>query len=91
MSKILNCISFYAGKLRCVYLTVTHVCQGFATLVQQAQVSVLHVVRVAGWIQLVRVAAGRAAHTLVLQTRVACRIRKTHTPLWDAPETASMK
>lgn len=74
-----------------MYLTVTHVCQGFAVLVQQTQVGVLHVVRVASWIQLVRVTAGRAAHALVLQTWVVCRIRQTHTPFRDAPETADMK
>lgn len=70
---------------------MTHVCQGFAALVQQTQVVMLLVVRVAGWIQLVRVAAGGPGHTLVLQTRVVRRIRQTHTPLWDAPETPNMK
>lgn len=64
---------------------MTHVGQGFAALVQQTQVCVLHVVRVAGRIQLVGVAAEGAAHTLVLQTRVVCCIRQAHAPLWDAP------
>lgn len=74
-----------------MYLTVTHVCQGFAALVQQTQVVMLLVVCVAGWIQLIWVAAGGAGHTLVLPTRVVCCVRQTHTPLWDAPEITNMK
>lgn len=70
---------------------MAHVRQGFAALIQQTQVGVLHVVRVASWIQLVEVAAGRSAHALVLQTRVVCRIRQTHTPLRDASEITDMK
>lgn len=59
--------------------------QGLASLVEHAEVGVLHVVRVTHRIQLVLVTAGRPAHTLKLSAWKLGRVRQTHSSPGHAP------